>query len=179
MTQPNLGNGYQQPNSSTNAYNLHDFIVKRVLGKVRTCTPVIVMAVTTSGQVAPVGFCDCMPLVNQLDGLGNATPHGTIFNLAYVRLFGGKNAVIMDPQVNDIGIAVICDRDISAVKSTGKQSNPGTNRRFDLADGIFIGGLPIGVTPNQYAQFTSTGINIVDVNGNQIQMGPAGITLVP
>jgi hypothetical protein len=98
-------------------------------------------------------------MVNMIDGIGNKTPHGTIFNLPYFRLQGGTSAIIMDPQVGDIGIALICDRDISSVKATQAVSNPGSNRLHDLADGIYIGGILNGI-PTSYIQFDSLG-NIV------------------
>ena len=47
------------------------------------------------------------PLVNMLDGAGDATEHGTIFGLHYTRLQGGANAIILDPQVDDIGWAAV------------------------------------------------------------------------
>jgi hypothetical protein len=118
-----------------------------------------VMAVTNGGGVAAAGFVDILPLVNQIDGAGNAIPHGTIFRCPYFRLLGGGNAVILDPQVGDIGLAVFADRDISSVVANQAVANPGSNRKFDMADGIYVGGL-LGAAPTQYVQFSAAGIKI-------------------
>lgn len=159
-------------------FNAVMFIVQSVLGRARTCVLVKVMAIEAAGEVAAVGMLDAMPLVNQVDGIGNSTPHATIFNLPYFRMQGGSNAIIMDPQVGDIGVAVIADRDSSAVKSTKGQANPGSKRRFDLADGMYFGGFLNGV-PDQYIQFTDDGVKVSDKNGNVVNMVATGIELTP
>ena len=81
-------------------------------------TLVQVVAVTNDGGVEPVGFVDVHPMVAQVDGKGQPTPHGVIYGLPYIRVQGGSNAVILDPQVGDIGLAVFCAQDISKVKAT-------------------------------------------------------------
>lgn len=166
--------GQQTPFDGNSLFNALSFLIDQTLGAVRTCVMVQVTGVTNHGELEPVGFLDAQPMVNQLDGAGNATPHGTLYGLCYVRVQGGKNAVICDPEVGDIGIAVIADRDCSAVKNAKKVSNPGTFRRFDMADGIFIGGC-INETPEQYVQFTPTGMKLADKNGNAIEMKPGAI----
>lgn len=159
-------------------FNVIMFIVQSILGRARTCVLVKVMAIEAAGELAPVGTLDAMPLVNQVDGIGTSTPHATIFNLPYLRLQGGANAVVMDPQVGDIGIAVIADRDSSAVKATKAQANPGSKRRFDLADGIYVGGILNGA-PDQYVRFTDEGVKVADKNGNVVNMVATGIELTP
>ncbi|MDR9839464.1 oxidoreductase [Herbaspirillum huttiense] len=152
--------GQQGPNSSAGDFNLQQFMIRQVLGEASTSTVVKVVAVTNAGGLEPVGFVDVVPLVAQVDGYGNATPHGTIFGLPYSRLQGGDDAVILDPKVGDLGIAIFADRDISSVKATKAAANPGSKRRFDMADGMYLGGLLNG-TPVQYVQFTAGGINVV------------------
>lgn len=132
--------GQQGLNDNVGEFNQHSFLIWQILARVRTCVPVEVMAVDGGGN-APVGFVDARPLVNQMDGGGNTFPHGTIFNLPYVRIQGGANAVIIDPVVGDKGLAMICDRDISSVKANRGRANPGSRRRFGLADGVYIGGI--------------------------------------
>lgn len=168
--------GQWQPNSDTSDFNATVFLIRQVLGLVSTATLVQVKAVTNEGAVSPVGTVDVLPLVNLIDGLGNATKHVTIYKLPYFRLQGGQNAIILDPQVGDLGIAIFSDRDISAVKANKAQSNPGSRRRFDMADGLYIGGFLNGV-PNQYVQFSTAGISLIDVNGNKIEMTSAGIKM--
>jgi hypothetical protein len=165
MNAPTTGYGFMQPGDAGSRYNILQFLIRQALATVRTAALVQVKAVTTSGGLSPIGTVDAVPLVNMLDGNGNATPHQKIFGLMYFRLQGGANAVIMDPVVGDIGVAVICDRDGSAVKSSLAQANPGSGRRFDLADGIYFGCTLSGSAPTQYVQFTATGINIVSASG--------------
>jgi len=65
----------------------------------------------------------------------------------------------LDPKVGDIGIALFADRDISTVTATKKQATPGSRRKFDMADGLYIGGVLNGV-PVQWIEFSEAGINI-------------------
>lgn len=180
-TTPTSNSGYagqQGLNDDTSDFNKMVFLVQQILGRVRTMVLVKIVAVTNAGGVAPVGFVDAVPLVNQINGVGQATPHATIFNLPYTRLQGGENAVIIDPQIGDIGWAAIADRDISAVKSTKDTANPGSFRRFDLADGVYIGGVLNG-TPTQYLQFSSAGIDMVSPTQITMTVGSHGIVITP
>ena len=57
------------------------------------------------------------------------------------------------------GVAVFASRDISQVKATRKQGNPGSHRQYSFADGMYLGGMLNG-TPTQYIQFSAAGIRI-------------------
>jgi phage baseplate assembly protein gpV len=135
------------------------FVVQQALAKMQTATLVRVESCTNAGDLSPVGFVDVTPLVNQLDGQGNPTPHVTVYNLPYLRVQGGSNGIIVDPEKGDIGVAVFASRDISKVKSTKSQSNPGSYRQYSFADGMYLGGMLNG-TPSQYIQFNAAGIRI-------------------
>jgi hypothetical protein len=156
-------NGYygtRQPEDSSSEYNAMLFVVRQALANCNHVALVQVQAVTSAGELAPAGRVDVLPLVNQLDGQGNAVPHGLLNDLVYLRLQGGANAVIMDPAVGDIGIAVFADRDISAVTATSAQANPGSARQFSMSDGIYLGGV-LSSTPEQFVRFSDEGIEIV------------------
>lgn len=135
------------------------FIITNLIGRIQTVTLVQVKAVNAIG-VSPVGTVDVQPMVAQLDGQGNAYPHGTIHNIPYFRLQGGSNAVIIDPKVGDIGMCGFCSRDISSVKANKAPSNPQSLRRFDYADGLYFGGFLNG-TPEQYVHFKEGGIDVI------------------
>lgn len=154
--------GFQYPESGTSDFNSQHFLINSILSRVNTVTLVKVIKCTNNDAVSPVGFVDIQPLVNQVDAVGNIVPHGIIYNCCYFRMQGGTNAIIIDPKVGDIGIACFADRDISSVQINKKQSNPGSSRRFDMADGIYLGGVLNG-TPTNYILFNSSGITI---NGN-------------
>lgn len=144
-------------------YNNILFAITQAISRLQTVTLVQVQSCSNSGGLSPVGTVNVIPLVNQIDGSGNATPHGTLFNLPYLRMQGGQNAVILDPQVGDIGIALFASRDISKVISTKAQANPGSFRQFDFSDGLYLGGV-LNAIPNQYVQFSSSGISLVSPN---------------
>ena len=131
------------------------------MSQMNVATVVKVVAVHTTGRTAAVGTVDVVPLVSQVDGSGRPVPHTTIYGLPYLRIQGGPCAVIVDPQVNDIGFCVFADRDISAVKATRKTQPPGSKRRFNLADGIYLGGWNSGVAPTSYVLIDGTSIDIV------------------
>lgn len=168
--------GQQGLSDPASQFNVLSFLMEQILGRMSTVKLVQVKAVTNNDEISPVGFVDIHPLVNQVDGLGNSTKHGTIFKVPYFRLQGGGNAVIIDPKVDDIGIAVIADRDISSVKETKAEANPGSKRRFDMADALYLGGFLNG-TPDQYVLFNSTGIQLIDKTGNNVTMSSTGIKL--
>lgn len=105
-----------------------------LINKLATMTVVRVVAV--DGRTV-----DIQPIVAQLDGAGNAIAHGTIHNVPIWRLQSGGMAIIVDPVIGDIGMAVFAHSDISTVKATGDAAPPGSKRRFDWADAVYLGGL--------------------------------------
>ena len=171
--------GMLQPSTLWGVSNNLLFVVQQALAKVQTASVVKVIGCTNAGGVSPVGTVDVQILVNQISGQGNPTPHLTMYGLPYLRIQGGSNAVIIDPQPGDIGIAVFASRDITNVKRTKSQSNPGSYRTHDFSDGMYIGGLLNG-SPNQYLQFSSAGISLIYPTGllgksPSIQLGNGGI----
>lgn len=168
------GYGQLAPTDLTSDFNRQSFLINQILARVRTMVLVKVVTATGEGAVAAPGTVSVQPLVNMTDGQGNSTPHGTINNIPVFRVQGGGNAIILDPAVGDIGWMAVADRDISAVKATsGEVSNPGSLRKFDLADGVYIGGF-FGDAPTQYIQFNSDGVTIADKNGNKLVMSSTG-----
>ena len=162
MADPNSGagfSGFQQPNTGGSDYNAQSFLIQSLLSRISTATVVKVVACTNSGGLSAVGFVDILPLVNQIDGAGNAMPHGVVYRCPYFRIQGGANAVIIDPQPGDLGIAIFADRDISSVTANKGQANPGSRRRFDMADALYLGGVLNGV-PSQFVRFSAAGIEI-------------------
>lgn len=159
----NAYSGLEPLSAGAGDYNVLDFVVRSILGRIATTSLVQVRAVNYAADVSPVGLVDVQPMVAQLDGKGNAVPHGIIHNVPYFRLQGGANAVIIDPVVGDIGIAVFASHDISSVKSTKTMGNPGSRRRFAMSDALYIGGALNG-TPSQYIRVSGSGIDIVSPN---------------
>lgn len=160
MTQTTIPAGFVQPSTMWGVYNQLRFVIQQAIAKMQTATIVKVEACSNDGGVSPVGTVDVQILVNQINGQGVPTPHVTMYGLPYLRVQGGANAVILDPQPGDLGIAVFASRDISTVVSTKAQANPGSYRQYDFSDGMYLGGLLNG-SPTQYVQFALGGISIV------------------
>lgn len=159
--------GQNRPTSGTSEYNSIWFMVDQMIKRISTATLVQVGSVTTTSDIAPIGNLSATPLVHMIDGANNVSKHGAINNLCYSRMQSGNRAIIMDPSAGDIGLAVFADRDISAAKKTKKASQPGSRRRFDVADGIYVMTVLSATTPNSYVRFRPDGTIIVGV-------GPAG-----
>ncbi len=151
------------------------FMIEQILGEISTATLVKVTKVENKGEVKAVGKVQVLPLVNMTDGRGNKQEHEPINDIPYWRYQGGSSkAIIMDPKVGDIGILVSADRDTSAVRKSKKQANPGSFRRFDPADGMFIGCM-LGEKPTCYIQFTDDDkINMSPDNGTTVLSIEAG-----
>lgn len=154
-----IPNGFLQAQATWGDYNNILSAVIAATTLMQTAMPVQIMACTNSGGLSAVGFVDVLPLVNQIDGQGKPTPHETIYGIPYLRIQGGASAIILDPVPGDIGICVFASRDISKVKATKAQANPGSWRTFDFSDGMYLGGILNGV-PSQYIQFSAAGIGI-------------------
>ena len=134
-------------------------IINNSLSGLRTAMPVKIISVSNNGGLSPIGTVNVQPMVSMLDGSGNAWPHGIIYTVPYMRIQGGANGIILDPAIGDIGIATVCDRDISTVQNTGKVSAPGSLRKNDMSDMVYLMTI-IGAAPTQYIQFNSAGITI-------------------
>jgi hypothetical protein len=147
--------GQARPDSGSSQFNAIKFIFKQLLGQLATATIVEVVGVGSAGGLADV-FVDVQPLVNQMAGGKFAVPHGILYGLPAFRLQAGGSAVILDPAIGDIGLAVFADRDISSVVNNRAQSNPGSFRRFDMSDGMFIGGF-VNEEPTQYIRISDAG----------------------
>lgn len=162
-TQSQIAVGQITPWSTWGKFNNIAFVINQLLSKVQSATLVQVIACSNDGGLSPVGTVDVQPCVNQVDSAGNAYPHTTIFNVPYLRMFGGKNgnAIILDPQPGDIGVAVFASRDISSVKNTQAPANPASARQYDFSDALYLGGMLNGGTPAQYIRFASDEIEIV------------------
>ena len=161
-------NSYRDGASGASDYDALDFFFRQSLAHVRVATLVKVLAVSNAGGVTAAGTVDIQPLIPQIDGQGNVVALPPLYGVPYMRILGGSNAVILDPQVGDIGIACFADRDLSNVIASKATAPPGSNRRHSLADALYIGGVLNGV-PSQYVQFTGNGINVVSPTAISVQ----------
>lgn len=156
MTEKYYGN--VQPSDDASAYNELVFQINAIMKRINTCMPVQVTEVKAGG-LGPVGFVDVQVIVTQLTGNNTVVANPSIQNVPYFRVQGGKNAVIIDPQVGDIGVACFCQRDISSVKKVRAVAPPGSHRMFSFSDAVYFGGTLNG-TPEQYIKFDGSGIAV-------------------
>lgn len=154
--------GVQPVGAGMDDYSAMAAVVQAAIARMATATVVRVVAVDLEAMTV-----DLNPLVAQLDGRGNATPHGTIHGCPFLRLQGGRNAVIIDPAVGDIGIAVFASHDITAVMAAKGPANPGSRRRFSMADAMYLGGL-LNPAPERFIRITDEGVEVIS---------PAGVTI--
>lgn len=165
------GYGKQQPTDATSKRNATLFTISQEIAKLDTVKIVQVKAVDTGSKTV-----DVMPLVRQTDGNDQVTDQITVYGVPYMQWQYGVNALLADPAVDDIGVLLCSDRDITAVKSTKAPAPPGSDRAYDRADGIYLGGLLNG-DPEQSIEFTDSGIEISDKNSNVMLFGASGISI--
>ncbi len=136
------------------------YIINNLIANIHTMMPVKILSVTVPpDSLAPIGRCEVLPLVQQIDGSNNVYPMGKIINVPYLRVQGGSNAIVIDPQVGDVGLCGFCERDISIVKRTGELSAPDTRRKYDINSAVYMFTMMSG-TPTQYIHFKGANIEI-------------------
>ena len=146
------------------------YIINNLIANIHTMMPVKILSVTVPpDSLAPIGRCEVLPLVQQIDGSNNVYPMGKIVNVPYLRVQGGSNAIVIDPQVGDVGLCGFCERDISIVKRTGELSAPDTRRKYDINSAVYMFTMMSGA-PTQYIHFKSSGVDIkttgdLNING--------------
>ncbi len=151
--------GWQQIQDISTEYGVLRFVIRSMLLKMQTAMPVRVLAVSNNGEVAVAGTVDVLPLVQTAQADGTSLEHKPIYGVPYMRVQGGANAIIMDPQVGDVGIAVFCSRDINGVKADPSSPHgepPSSARAYDWSDAIYLGAVMWGV-PSNYVRFPADG----------------------
>lgn len=113
--------------------SLMRFIARQEMNGLATTTLVEVVAVEAD-------TVDVKPLVKQVDGAGNGIDHGIIHGLPIHAIRAGACVIRIKPRVGDIGAALFCHSDISGVKANKAASVPGSGRRYDWSDGLYLGG---------------------------------------
>lgn len=121
--------------------NSLDFFIRALIKTmVSTSIPVRVDAVERGGEGGAALYVDVTPMVTQTDAEGNSIPPVTIPHLPYFRYQHGTAAVICDPKVGDLGLAVFAQQDCSRLTGDTTPQAPGTFRCFDMSDGFYVGG---------------------------------------
>lgn len=144
-------------------FNQVSFLIRSMMGReINTAIPVVVTNVMASSD--SVGYVQAKPLVNDMDANGNAVDVAILPKLPYFRLQGGKVAIITDPVVGDIGIAVFAKKDTSnVVAGTKEPVQAGSFRKFSMSDGWYIGGF-LNQAPETFLQLNQDGTAILTAN---------------
>ena len=168
---------YAAGNSEFNAISF--LIQQAIREQVNTC--VICKVVGVSGD-----YVDVLPLVTQISGMGEAVAPTTLFHLPFMRYHAGIAAVILNPGVGDLGLAVFASKDNSGVtKGTTEPKPPASFRGNSMANGFYIGGF-LNQSPSVFIELTQGGaVNItapggVNITGNVTVAGDvvaSGISL--
>ncbi|MBS0986875.1 baseplate assembly protein [Acetobacter thailandicus] len=149
---------FHRADAAASDFNALNAVVARLLSTRRTVMLVQVCAVSGTG-LEPVGFVDVQPMVHQQNAAGQVTPHGVVFQVPYFRLQGGIRAVITDPVVGDIGLALVADRDSFNVKTARAAAAPGSFRQHNIADALYLGGF-LNAAPREYIWMNESGVSI-------------------
>lgn len=127
--------------ASSNPLNSMEFFIRSLISQVvSTSLPVVVTAVERKGEDAGAGYVTVKPLLQPRNNSGDGLEVTTIPKLPYFRLQHGKAAIICDPRVGDIGLAVVAKHDISNINGSTTPKVPATYRKFDPSDSFYIGG---------------------------------------
>lgn len=127
--------------ASSNPLNSMEFFIRSLISQVvSTSLPVVVTAVERKGEDAGAGYVTVKPLLQPRNNSGDGLEVTTIPKLPYFRLQHGTAAIICDPKVGDIGLAVVAKHDISNINGSTTPKVPATYRKFDPSDSFYIGG---------------------------------------
>ena len=152
--------------ASNSPYNSLSFMIQQAIREqVNTCIICKVVGVSD-------GYVDVLPMVTQVSGKDEAIAPTTLYKLPYMRYHAGVAAVILNPVVGDIGLAVFAGKDCSNVKvGTSEPVPPASFRDNSMANGFYIGGF-LNQAPSVFVELTQGGaVNItapggVNINGN-------------
>ena len=162
--------GQADPSAGMSEFNRLEFMMRMVINRMATTTLVKVVAV--NGLAV-----DVQPLVGQTDGAGNVTEHGTIHNIPFARVQAGTNAVILDPVVGDMGVCAFAHNDISTVKKSKEPGPPGSYRKFDWSDGMYLFSIAgMSEDPTQFVRIDADGVAITSEGTVDIE-APDGATV--
>lgn len=165
MAESGIVKGVADEDVDSSDLNRLEFLIKVLQRDMSTAIPVIITAVQ-AGDTNAAGYVDARPLVAQLDAWGKALPMATLHHLPYFRLQAGRAGMVLDPVPGDIGLAVFAQSDCSTLKQGQTETaQPGSWRKFDQADGFYIGGF-INTQIDTYVRLAQDGSIKITAPGN-------------
>lgn len=165
MAESGIVKGVADEDVDSSDLNRMEFLIKVLQRDMSTAIPVIITAVQ-AGDTNAAGYVDARPLVAQIDAWGKALPMATLHHLPYFRLQAGRAGIVLDPVPGDIGLAVFAQSDCSTLKQGQTETaQPGSWRRFDQADGFYIGGF-LNTQIDTYVRLAQDGSVKITAPGN-------------
>ena len=165
MAESGIVKGVADEDVDSSDLNRMEFLIKVLQRDMSTAIPVIITAVQ-AGDTNAAGYVDARPLVAQLDAWGNALPMATLHHLPYFRLQAGRAGIVLDPVPGDIGLAVFAQSDCSNLKQGATQTvQPGSWRKFDQADGFYVGGF-LNKSVDTFVRLAQDGSITIKAPGN-------------
>ena len=132
----------QSPYSAQSEKNAIDFAVSQKLREINTTFIARIDICESRGSEDGSKTVDATPLVNQVDGQGNALEMTSIPALPHYRVQQGIAAIIIDPVPGDIGVFSVAKNDISNVNQNSTNAQrPGSMREFSQSDSIMVGSI--------------------------------------
>lgn len=133
-------------------YNSLINIIESVVNKISTVELVRVEKVNSDNTI------DVIPIVKNANAENNPIPESVIYGIRYFQWQYGTNAIKATPAIGDIGLIVVCKKDISEAE----KGLIGSFRKFNMADGIYIGGIfGLNQNPVQTIELKDSSINII------------------
>lgn len=158
-------------------YSALAFMVRMAMAESTHVALVVVKGVTANKTDGAPPLVNVQPMVHQIDQTGQTTPHGIIYNIPTWRAQSGMSAFVCDPKVGDIGAVICADRDISSAIANQSPSQPGSFRRFDWSDALYLGGLG-SVDPTTFVKVDDDdGVTIQVASGNPLTINADTITM--
>lgn len=145
----------RKPNTTSSDYNSLNFSIWQQLAQVNTLELSVVIAVNSDNSL------DVKPLLNSLTPDNEAVDPAVIYNVPYLGLQAGANAIKIKPQIGDMGLIGYCQRDISGVLTNKGQANPQSYRKFSNSDAVYICSVAnLAVEPVRYLEINDRAMTI-------------------
>lgn len=143
-------------------YNALDFFVRSVIrNSISTAIPVVVTGVTRNGSSGRAEYVSALPLITSTDADGNAIEPVEIPKMPFFRLQHGTAAIVCDPVVGDVGLAIFAQKDVSGNDGATEPRAPATFRTFDMSDGFYLGGF-FGKKPETFIHIEQSGEIVIN-----------------
>ena len=164
--------GSLNPEIEEDSFNATTYLIEVLMNQINSIDLVRVTGINDDGTI------NVIPIVQEVTAGGEPVPVVEISHIRYIRWQAGTNAVIMTPEIGDVGLFCICKKDIS----NAENGQIASYRRWNLQDGIYLGGIfNLNVQPatkieiNTDITITGTNVNIVaetaNIKANAINLG--------